>query len=82
VRIFAATCTLVIMILYFVAQFVGAGKLVQLLFGIEYSVAVVCAGALTMIYVSIGGTGDDLDSNDQGRDDDFYDYFHVVSDSD
>ena len=55
VRIFAATCTLVIVILYLIAQFVGAGKLVQVLFGIEYSVAVVCAGALTMIYVSVGG---------------------------
>ena len=55
IRVFAATTSLVVVILYLVAQFVGAGKLVQLLFGINYSTAVVVAGVLTMIYVSVGG---------------------------
>lgn len=55
IRLFAASCTLVIVILYLVAQFVGAGKLVQLLFGFDYRTAVIIAGVLTMTYVSVGG---------------------------
>ena len=55
VRTFCATCSLVIVVLYLIAQFVGAGKLVQLLFGLNYSTAVIVAGVLTMTYVAIGG---------------------------
>lgn len=54
-RIYAASTSLVIVILYLVAQFVGAGKLMQLLFGLSYAQGVVTAGVLTMVYVSFGG---------------------------
>ena len=41
VRILAATGTLVVVALYLIAQMVGAGKLIQLLFGMNYASAVV-----------------------------------------
>ena len=34
---------------------VGAGKLIQLLFGLDYWMAVVLVGGLMMIYVTFGG---------------------------
>ncbi|WP_174875623.1 cation acetate symporter [Vogesella oryzae] len=55
VRTFAATGTLVVVALYLIAQMVGAGKLIQLLFGLEYSVAVVLVGVLMVMYVMFGG---------------------------
>jgi cation/acetate symporter len=55
VRIFAALTSLVIVLLYLVSQMVGAGALVQLLFGIPYSSSVVVIGALMVLYVSAGG---------------------------
>ncbi|HRO37781.1 cation acetate symporter, partial [Thauera sp.] len=38
-----------------IAQMVGAGQLIKLLFGLEYWMAVVIVGALMMIYVLFGG---------------------------
>lgn len=55
VRTFAAVTSLVIVLFYLIVQFVGAGKLMQGLFGINFRLAVVVAGSLTMIYVSLGG---------------------------
>ncbi len=55
VRTFAATGTLVVVALYLIAQMVGAGKLIQLLFGLNYSTAVVMVGVLMVIYVIFGG---------------------------
>jgi len=55
VRRFAAITSLVIVLLYLVVQFVGAGKLMQGLFGINFHAAVLVAGGLTIIYVSLGG---------------------------
>lgn len=55
VRIFATITSLVIVLFYLIVQFVGAGKLMQGLFGIDFRAAVVVAGGLTMIYVSLGG---------------------------
>jgi len=55
VRVFAAFTSLVIVLLYLVSQMVGAGALVQLLFGIPYAPAVVTIGALMVFYVSVGG---------------------------
>ena len=55
VRIFAATSTLIVVAFYLIAQMVGAGQLIKLLFGLEYWLAVVIVGALMMIYVSFGG---------------------------
>ena len=55
VRIFAASGTLVVVAFYLIAQMVGAGSLIQLLFGLDYWMAVVIVGALMMIYVLFGG---------------------------
>ena len=54
-RILAASASLLIIALYLIAQMVGAGKLIVLLFGIEYKFAVVIVGSLMMIYVAFGG---------------------------
>ena len=55
VRIFAASGTLVVVCFYLIAQMVGAGSLIELLFGLDYWIAVVIVGALMMIYVLFGG---------------------------
>ena len=55
VRIFAATSTLVVVAFYLIAQMVGAGQLIKLLFGMEYWHAVIIVGALMMVYVLFGG---------------------------
>ena len=55
IRVFAASGTLVVVAFYLIAQMVGAGQLIKLLFGLEYYVAVVIVGALMMVYVLFGG---------------------------
>ncbi|MGE4373262.1 MAG: cation acetate symporter [Xanthobacter sp.] len=55
VRVFAASGTLVVVAFYLIAQMVGAGQLIKLLFGLEYWIAVVIVGILMMIYVLFGG---------------------------
>ena len=55
IRTFAAISTLVVVAFYLIAQMVGAGQLIKLLFGMEYIFAVVIVGALMMIYVLFGG---------------------------
>ena len=55
VRIFAASGTLVVVAFYLIAQMVGAGQLIKLLFGLDYWIAVVLVGALMMVYVLFGG---------------------------
>ncbi|UXY17099.1 cation acetate symporter [Chitiniphilus purpureus] len=55
VRTFAAIGTLVVVALYLIAQMVGAGKLIQLLFGMSYSSAVMLVGVLMVLYVTFGG---------------------------
>ncbi|MBK1688508.1 cation acetate symporter [Rubrivivax gelatinosus] len=55
VRVFAASGTLVVVAFYLIAQMVGAGQLIKLLFGLEYWIAVVIVGALMMVYVLFGG---------------------------
>ncbi|MBK7654663.1 MAG: cation acetate symporter [Betaproteobacteria bacterium] len=55
IRAFAASGTLVVVAFYLIAQMVGAGQLIQLLFGLEYMYAVIIVGALMMIYVLFGG---------------------------
>jgi cation/acetate symporter len=55
IRIFAASGTLVVVAFYLIAQMVGAGQLIKLLFGLEYYIAVIIVGALMMIYVLFGG---------------------------
>ena len=55
VRVFSAIGSLTVVAFYLIAQMVGAGKVVQLLFGIDYSVAVIVVGILTVVYVTVGG---------------------------
>jgi cation/acetate symporter len=55
VRAMAATGTLVVVALYLIAQMVGAGQLIELLFGLPYLWAVVVVGVLMVIYVTFGG---------------------------
>ena len=55
IRAFAASGTLVVVAFYLIAQMVGAGQLIKLLFGLEYWMAVVIVGALMMVYVLFGG---------------------------
>jgi len=55
IRVFAASGTLVVVAFYLIAQMVGAGQLIKLLFGLEYWLAVVIVGSLMMVYVLFGG---------------------------
>ena len=55
IRAFAASGTLVVVAFYLIAQMVGAGQLIKLLFGLDYWLAVVIVGGLMMIYVLFGG---------------------------
>ena len=55
IRMFAASGTLVVVAFYLIAQMVGAGQLIKLLFGLEYYIAVIIVGALMMVYVLFGG---------------------------
>ena len=55
IRAFAASGTLVVVAFYLIAQMVGAGQLIKLLFGLDYMIAVVVVGGLMMVYVLFGG---------------------------
>ncbi|MGE0854685.1 MAG: cation acetate symporter [Hyphomicrobiaceae bacterium] len=55
IRIMSAIGTLTVVAFYLIAQMVGAGKLIELLFGLDYLYAVICVGALMIVYVSFGG---------------------------
>ncbi len=55
VRSFAATSTLVVVLFYLIAQMVGAGQLIKLLFGLRYEYAVGIVGVLMTLYVLFGG---------------------------
>ena len=54
-RSFAATGTLVVVAFYMIAQMVGAGQLIKILFGLEYIYAVILVGVIMMMYVLFGG---------------------------
>ena len=55
IRTLAAFGSIAVVILYLIAQMVGAGKLIQVLFGMEYEYAVFMVGALMIVYVTFGG---------------------------
>ena len=55
IRSFAATSTLIVVVFYLIAQMVGAGQLIKLLFGLPYEYAVMTVGALMIVYVIFGG---------------------------
>jgi len=55
VRVAAATSGLTVVAFYLIAQMVGAGNLIKLMFGLEYEVAVVIVGGVMLAYVLFGG---------------------------
>lgn len=55
IRTLSAFGALAVVALYLIAQMVGAGKLIQLLFGLPYEFAVVIVGVLMVLYVTFGG---------------------------
>ena len=55
IRSLSACGSLVVVACYLIAQMVGAGKLIQLLFGLDYHVAVILVGILMCLYVLFGG---------------------------
>jgi len=55
IRSLAACGTLTVVAFYLIAQMVGAGKLIELLFGLPYGLAVVIVGVLMILYVTFGG---------------------------
>ncbi|MDC7242480.1 MAG: hypothetical protein PQJ44_00485, partial [Sphaerochaetaceae bacterium] len=55
IRTLAALGSLAVVTLYLIAQMVGSGKLIQVLFGLEYEYAVILVGIMMIIYVTFGG---------------------------
>ncbi|MDF2439145.1 MAG: cation/acetate symporter [Abditibacteriota bacterium] len=55
IRTMAAIGSIVTVLIYLIAQMVGAGNLIKLMFGIDYWVALVVVGALMIAYVLFGG---------------------------
>ncbi len=54
-RTFSGVSTIVISLIYLIAQLVGAGALVSVLFGLSFNHAVMIVGALMAIYIVFGG---------------------------
>lgn len=54
-RTLAAFGSLTVVCFYLIVQMIGAGQLIQLLFGLDYQYAVMTVGVLMMIYVAFGG---------------------------
>ena len=54
-RLFAAISTLIIVVFFLTAQMVGAGQLIELLFGLDYVYAEFGVGLLMVSYVIFGG---------------------------
>ncbi len=55
IRAAAAAGSLVVVITYLIAQMVGAGTLIKLMFGLPFEVAIVVTGSLMIMYVLFGG---------------------------
>ncbi len=55
IRTLAALGSIATVTLYLIAQMVGSGKLIQILFGLPYEIAVILVGILMILYVTFGG---------------------------
>jgi len=55
IRTLAAFGSIATVTLYLIAQMVGSGKLIQILFGLPYELAVILVGVLMILYVTFGG---------------------------
>lgn len=54
-RVFSGVATIVISLIYLIAQLVGAGALISVLFRLSFDHAVIIVGALMAIYIVFGG---------------------------
>lgn len=54
-RLFSGGSSVVISLIYLIAQMVGAGSLISILFGLSFNTAVLMVGTLVAIYVAFGG---------------------------
>lgn len=55
IRTLTSLGSLTVVCFYLIVQMVGAGQLIELLFGLDYHYAVIMVGVLMMIYVTFGG---------------------------
>ncbi|MBR2111348.1 MAG: cation acetate symporter [Helicobacter sp.] len=55
IRTISAISGLAVIIFYLIAQMVGAGELIEVLFGLPYTIAVIVVGILMICYVVFGG---------------------------
>ncbi len=55
IQLFLPICSLIVVLFYLMGQMVGAGKLIELLFGLDYNLAVVIVAVLMVFYVTVGG---------------------------
>src|SRR5579859_998340 len=55
IRTLSAISSLTVVAFYLIAQMVGAGQLIKLLFGLPYDYAIIVVGALMIVYVTFGG---------------------------
>ncbi|WP_395670731.1 sodium:solute symporter family transporter [Phenylobacterium sp.] len=54
-RVFAGLSTIAVSLVYLVAQMVGAGTLISLLFGLTFEWSVILVGGLMALYIAVGG---------------------------
>ena len=66
IRAMSALGSLVVVCFYLIAQMVGAGQLIKLLFGLEYNWALIIVGFLMMAYVIFGDGGHHVGADHQG----------------
>jgi cation/acetate symporter len=55
IRAAAASGSLVVVLTYLIAQMVGAGTLIKLMFGLPFELAIIITGSLMIAYVIFGG---------------------------
>lgn len=55
IRTISAISGLAVIVFYLIAQMVGAGQLIEVLFGLPYTIAVIIVGILMICYVVFGG---------------------------
>ena len=53
--VFSGVSTIVVSLMYLLAQMVGAGTLISLLFGLSFEAAVAIVGVLMAVYIAVGG---------------------------
>lgn len=55
IRLLASIGSILTVTFYLIAQMVGSGKLIEILFGVPYKLSVICVGLLMVLYVTFGG---------------------------